>query len=184
MNISWVLADSAVADPIQDIAELKRLGAFWGGWRTWRAWQTDNVICHDQNKTAELTRRNFQNKCNFYIPNSVYASLDRPDGVKLYEGAFVHDVDHQEEIVSLHLAATQSDIILLFGFNFTEPVKLEDRLLEHQAHYYRSLVKQAIKDNNQTQWVLVDHPGKIMQNYSELDNLTCDTLSNVLTILN
>jgi hypothetical protein len=28
MNISWVLADSATADPTLDIAELKRIGVF------------------------------------------------------------------------------------------------------------------------------------------------------------
>ena len=184
MNISWVLADSASADPTIDIAEFKQLGVFWGSWHTWRAWQTDNVICHDQSKSAELIKRNFQNNCNFYIPNSVYISLDRPDNVKLYEGAFVHDVNHREEIVALHLAATQADIILLLGFDFTEPAKLEDRLLEHQAQYYRLLAKQVIKDNDQKQWVLIDHPGEIMQNWNALDNLTCDTLSNALTILN
>jgi hypothetical protein len=184
MNISWVLADTATADPTMDVAEFKRIGALWGSWRTWRAFQTDNVVCHDQRKTDELIRRNFQNTCNFYIPNSVYLSLNRPDNVRLYEGAFVHDVDRQEEIVSLHLASSQSDIVLLLGFDFTEPTKLEDRLLEHRACHYRSLAKQVIKDNTQAQWVLIDHPDKVMENWSTLDNLTCDTLSNVLTLLN
>ena len=184
MNISWVLADSATADPTLDIDELKRIGVFWGSWRTWRAWQTDNVICHDQYKANELITRNFQNNCNFYIPNSVYTSLGRPEGVQLYEGAFVHDIDGQEEIVALHLAASRSDIILLLGFDFTEPIKIEDRLLEHRAHHYRSLVKQVINDNIQTQWVLVDHPGEIMENWNMLGNITCDKLSNVLTLMN
>ena len=184
MNISWVLADSATADPTLDMAELKRIGVFWGSWRTWRAWQTDHVICHDQYKANELITRNFQNNCNFYIPNSVYTSLGRPEGVQLYEGAFVHDIDGQEEIVALHLAASRSDIVLLLGFDFTEPIKIEDRLLEHRAHHYRSLVKQVINDNIQTQWVLVDHPGEIMENWDMLNNLTCDKLSNVLTLMN
>lgn len=184
MNISWVLADSATADPTLDIAELKRIGVFWGSWRTWRAFQTDNVICHDQYKANELITRNFQNNCNFYIPNSVYTSLGRPEGVQLYEGVFVHDIDGQEEIVALHLAASRSDIVLLLGFDFTEPIKIEDRLLEHRAHHYRSLVKQVINDNIQTQWVLVDHPGELMENWNMLDNITCDKLSNVLTLMN
>ena len=134
MNISWVLADSATADPTVDICNLKRLGAFWGSWRTWRAFQTDNVICHEQSKAAELIKRNFQDNCNFYIPNDTYKSLSRPDGVRLYEGAFLHDVDRQEEIIAMHLAVTTTDIVLLFGFDFTEPINLEDRLIEHRAH--------------------------------------------------
>jgi hypothetical protein len=183
MNISWVLADSAIVDPTLDITELKRIGALWGSWRTWRAFQTDNVICHDQQKANELINRNFQNNCNFYIPNSVYTSLDRPEGVRLYEGVFAHDADYQDQIVALHLGASQADIVLLLGFDFTEPVKIEDRLLEHRAHHYRSLAKQVIKDNNQTQWVLVDHPGDIMKTWDMIDNLSCDTLSNVLTLM-
>ena len=98
MNISWVLSDFVAADPTLDVADLKRLGSFWGSWRTWRAFQTDNVICHDQAKAAELIKREFQTKCNFYIPNLIYTNLNRPTGVNVYEGEFVHDVDHQEEI--------------------------------------------------------------------------------------
>jgi hypothetical protein len=182
MNISWVLADSATADPAVDIGELKRLGAVWGSWRTWRAWQTDNVICHDQSKADELIKRNFQNNCNFYIPNSVYTSLGGPEGVRLYEGTFVHDVDCQEEIVAMHLAATTNDIVLLFGFNLTELESNPDRLLSHKAHHHRNHIRQAIKDFNQIQWVIVDHTGDLDPNLANLDNVVTDSLQAVLAI--
>lgn len=182
MNISWVLADLATADPTMDIAELKRIGAFWGSWRTWRAFQTDNVICHDQRKADELLRRNFQTNCNFYIPKSVYTSLGRPDGIRLYEGAFVHDVDHQEEIVAMHLAATTSDIVLLFGFDLTELPADPDRLLANRALHHRNHIRQAIKDYNQVQWVVVDHLGKLEPMLANLDNISTDTLQAVLAL--
>jgi len=182
MNISWVLADSAEADPTVDITELKRLGAFWGGWRTWRAWQTDNVICHDQSKTAELTRRSFQTKCNFYIPNSVYTSLDRPEGVRVYEGDFVHDVDRQEEIVAIHLAATTSDIVLLLGWDLTELVPDADRFKTVQAQHHRNLLRQAIQDYDQVQWVVVDHSGDLDPNLANLPNVVTDNLETVLAL--
>jgi hypothetical protein len=182
MNISWVLADSATADPIVDIVKLKQLGAFWGSWRTWRAWQTDNVICHNQNKAAELIKRNFQNNCNFYIPNSVYTSLDRPDNVRLYEGAFVHDVDRQEEIVALHLAATTSDIVLLFGFALPKLEPNPDRLLAHKAHHHRNHICQAIKDFDRVQWVIVDHTGELDTNIATLPNVVTDSLQAVLAL--
>lgn len=182
MNISWVLADSAEADPTVDLAEFKRIGAFWGSWRTWRAWQTDNVICHDQSKAAELIKRKFQTNCNFYIPNSVYTSVDRPDGVRVYEGDFVHDVDHQEEIVAIHLAATTSDIVLLFGFDLSELVPDADRLTAHRAQHHRNHIYQAIKDYNQTQWVVVDHTGDLDPNLSKLENISTDTLQAVLAL--
>jgi hypothetical protein len=182
MNISWVLADSAMADPTVDIGELKRLGAFWGSWCTWRAWQTDNVICHDQLKADELIKRNFQHNCNFYIPNSVYTSLNRPDGVRLYEGAFVHDVDRREEIVAIHLAATTSDIVLLFGFGLAELEPNPDRLLSHKAHHHRNHIRQAIKDFAQIQWVIVDHTGDLDPNIANLPNVATDSLQAVLAL--
>lgn len=182
MNISWVLADSATADPTLDITDLKQIGALWGGWRTWRAWQTDNVLCHDQGKAAELIKRNFQLNCNFYIPNSVYISLDRPDSVRVYEGAFVHDVDRQEEIVAIHLAATTSDIVLLLGFDLSELVPNADRLLAHRAQHHRNHIHQAIKDFNQVQWVVVDHTGDLDPNLANLDNVVTDNLETVLAL--
>jgi hypothetical protein len=98
-----VLADNVVLDPTQELEPLKHIGSFWGSWRTWRAYQTDNVICHDQNKADELLKRAFQAACNFYIPNSAHVALNQPLGVQVYQGDFVHEVEHQEEIIAMHL---------------------------------------------------------------------------------
>lgn len=183
MNISWVLSDSAEIEPTQSINELKRIGAFWGSWRTWRAYQTDNVICHDQAKAAELIKRNFQAQCNFYIPVSVYNSLNNPDNVRLYAGDFVHDVIRQEEIVALHLAATTSDIVLLLGWDLTELKNTADRLKTHQSQHHRNLLRQAIKDYDQVQWVVVDHTDALDPILVNLDNVTTDSLQSVLALV-
>jgi hypothetical protein len=181
-KISWVLADSIVLDPTMDVDQLKTLGPFWGSWRTWRSYQTDNVICHDQRKASELTARNFQNSCNFYIPNNVYSIVGRPENVRLYEGAFGSDVDRPEEIVALHLAASTSDIILLLGFDLTKIAQTEDRLATHRAQHFRNHIRQVILDNNQATWVVVDHPEELDPNLAVLDNIVLDTLENVLTL--
>ena len=181
-KISWVLSDSVVLDPTQDIVALKNIGALWGSWQTWRSCQTDNVICHSQSKAVELTKRNFQTHCNFYIPNSVYLNIDRPAGVILYEGDFVHDVIRQEEIVAIHLAATTSDIVLLLGFDLTALVPGPDRLEANQAQHHRNHIRQAILDYQQVQWVVVDHPGDLDPNLAILDNIVTDTLESVLAL--
>jgi hypothetical protein len=182
MKISWVLADSVVIDPTQSIEALKRLGAFWGSWRTWRAYQTDNVICHNQIKAAELIKRNFQKQCNFYIPSSIHIALERPSDVQLYAGDFVHDVIRQEEIVALHLAATTSDIVLLLGWDLTELQPNSDKLQANQALHHRNLLHQALKDYNEIQWVVVDHVGKLSPNLANLDNVVTDNLQAVLAL--
>ena len=182
MNISWVIADSAELDPTQNIDALKKLGPIWGSWRSWRAYQTDNVICHNQLKAAELINRKFQEHCNFYIPDSVNASLGRPSGVRLYAGDFVHDVIRQEEIVALHLAATTSDIVLLLGWDLTKLKPTSNRLESNQAQHHRNLLHQAIKDYGQTQWVAVDHLNPLAPSLQVLENLVLDTMATVLAL--
>ena len=181
MNISWVLSNNAEIDPTIEIKDLKRLGSFWGGWRTWRTCQTDNVVCHDSAKSAELIQREFYKICNLYIPNNVYTMLNRPAGVKLYHGDFAHDVDNQEDIVAMHLATTSSDIVLLLGFDFAEQPKLEDRLAQHRIANYQGLTKQVMIDNPNKQWVVVDHPKEFRKDLHSLPNLQRDSLSNILS---
>lgn len=183
MNISWVLSDNFILDPIFDIKEIKEIGPLWGSWKTWRGCQTDNVICHELVKAGDLLKRNFQTNCNFYIPNDNWITLDRPEGVQLYEGKFL-DEFQPEEIVAMHLAASQSDIILLLGFDLTEKIKNPNRLLEHRAHVYRTLVKHCIEGNTEVQWVLVDHPGDIMKYMSKIPNLVKDTMESALSLKN
>ena len=82
----------------------------------------------------------------------------------------------------MHLAASVSDIVLLLGFDFSESSKQDDRLLEHRLNNYRGLIKQAIVDNNQVQWVVLDHPLDFRNDLLELPNLTKDFLVNILEL--
>jgi hypothetical protein len=185
MNIQWVFADNLILDPTIDLARMKQGGAFWGSWKTWRAYNTDNVICHDMGKAQELIKRSFQNTCNFYIPNSTYLTLNRPQGVRLYEGNFMgNNVVNQDEIVAMNLAASISDVVLLLGFDFSETPAPDDKLEDVKSKHYRGLVHQAIKSKPSVQWILVDHHAEIYEGLSSLPNLGKDTFDNVLAILN
>jgi hypothetical protein len=180
MNINWVLANDYVPNPTVDLDQLKSCGAFWGGWQTWRACATDNVICNDLDQAHALLSRKFNLKCNFYIPESIYQPVGRPEQVRLYGATTNLDLKNKEEIISMHLAGSQSDIVLLLGFDWQSKPKNSDRLSEHVAQNYRTLVKQAIVENSQVQWVLVDHPEQLMDELNNVSNITCDTLEGVL----
>jgi len=184
MNVNWVLADDAVLDPDINLEKIKNIGSLWGSWRTWRAYQVDNVICNDFRKSQELVKRQFNQQCNFYISNENFKQLDNPEKVIIYEGQFVHDVDRQDEIVALHLAASQSDIVLLLGFDWHPRPKSKDKLQEHRDANYRGLIKHVVQDNPDIQWVLVDHGPDLMPDLANLENLTIDTLPNVIELLN
>jgi len=183
MNITWVFADTLSLDPSVDIKDIKEIGSSWGSWKTWRGCQTDNVICHNFGKAQELVQRSFHLTCNFYIQNELWTELDRPEKVLVYEGKFL-DEFQPEEIVAMHLAASVSDIVLLLGFDLTEKAKNPDKLLEHRAHVYRTLVKHCIENNPTVQWVLVDHPEPVMKMLSKLENLTSDSMQNCLELKN
>lgn len=182
MRINWVLSEYVQLDPLVDIDAMKDLGSFWGSWRTWRAYQTDNVVCHDQRRANEFLQRNFQANCNFYIPNSVYTSLNRPAGVNLYEGTFKDDTVQSEDIVAVHLVSGVSDIVLLMGFDFSPRERHPDRLVQHQRTVYARMIRKVMEDNPTVQWVLVDHSPELSDEFEGLTNLTTDTLAAVLEL--
>lgn len=184
MQISWVYAEGTDLDPTIDIDRIKSIGSTWGSWRTWRSCSTDNVTCNDLAKARELVQRAFHAVCNFHVPKKHYAELNRPQGVRLYEGEFAHETDHIEDIISMHLAAQDRDIVLLLGFDLTTPVLPEDdRFEKHKILNYHGLIRSTIKNNAQTQWVVIDHPGDLDKAYQTLPNLTCDKMENVIQLL-
>jgi hypothetical protein len=183
MRVNWVLASTYQLDPVRDPEHLKTVGPIWGSWHTWRSCGTDNVVCHEFAKSRELIQRAFQAVCNFYVPRQFYQDLGRPIGIKLYDGNFQDDVDHIEDIVSMHLAASVSDIVLLLGFDLAERDLPQDRLERHRFRNYRGLLKSVIAAQDRVQWVAVDHAGKLEPSLGELSNLTCDTMQNALQLL-
>ena len=176
MNISWVIAEGYQFDPVFDIDIIKDIGPIWGSWTTWRGCSTDNVICNNSSKAQELIDRGFHKGCNFYIPKLVWQELKCPMGVQSYNGKFEHNMNHTDDIVALHLSSTTADIVLLMGFGLPPMTTAEDR------HYYGHTLS-VIKQNPDTQWVLVDHSADLDKNFQDLPNLTCDTLENVLQLL-
>lgn len=185
MNINWVLANDLFLDPSINVENLKNTGSFWGSWSTWRAYSTDNVICYELKKAQELIRRNFQANCNFYIPNSIYASLGRPQGVKLFEGSFMnHAAEKEDEIVALNLASTVSDIVLLLGFDLSVKEPKLEKIEEVKAKNYLGLFAHTIKSHPTVQYILVDHSNNLIPELEILENISQDNLTNIIKILN
>lgn len=180
MKISWVAADSVATDPTLDVDKIKNIGPIWGGWKTWRSCSTDNVICHRVDDARLLISKNFHIRCNMYIPEINYQELDRPSGVKLYHGEFHLDIDHPDEIVAMHLASANSDIVLLLGYDLTEK-KYNDKLSQHKWHVYKNYVRQLIIGTPQVQWVLLDCNGQIDKIFEKIENLQFDTMQNILS---
>jgi len=183
MKTNWVVADAAVIPPDVEISALKDIAAIWGSWRTWRGCGTDNVICNEVGPARDLLKRRMNEMCNMYVPAAIYAELDRPQLVKIYQGQFTFEIDRKEELIAMQLVADQSDIVLLLGFDWTEKPISNDRLTAHRALNYQRFVKDVISSNPTVQWILVDHPGMVLKELAQFENLTYSSLEEVIELL-
>ena len=185
MKISWAAATGYQLDPVLDIETIKQVGPIWGSYITWRSCSTDNVVCHSASRAQDLIRRNFHQKCNFYTYHDNFQLIGRPSNINLYHGMgdFELAVDNIDDIVSMNLAASASDIVLLLGFSFADPGTPTDQFELHKITNWHGLVRSCIAQNTETQWVAVDHNGKMNKRYAELPNLSSDKMENVLKLL-
>ncbi len=180
MEISWVLSED-YNDPIVKSEQLKDIGSTWGSWKTWRSWSTDNVLCADNTKAQDLIKRAFHSVCNFYIPQKSYIFLNRPTGVKVFEGDFPDDFTNQEDVIAIHLCS-QSELVLCMGFDLQEVTETDPKA-KFLAKSYETAIRAVIKNNPNTQFVFIDHPGELDKSLKDLENISCDTYENVLQLL-
>jgi hypothetical protein len=183
MRVNWAVAAGWRLDPAVNVNHIKGIGPMWGSWQTWRDCGTDNVICHSGAKARELLDRAFQAVCNFYVPRSEYEFLQRPVGVKLYEGQYQQEVDGIEDVIVLHLCAACSDIVLLLGYDLSSLPETTDRLAQHRLVNRHGLIRSVIAGSPKTQWVAIDHGRDLDRAYQDLPNLTCDSMTSVLQLL-
>lgn len=185
MNVSWVAASGYATDAAVDIEKIKSIGPIWGSQSTWRSCKTDNVVCHDVQSAESLLARQFHQRCNFYTYKNNYQLLGRPQGIYLYDNTvnFDIEVDCIDDVIAMHLAAAQSDVVLLLGFDFDSSADSNDRFDLHKVTNWHRMVRGCVAQNVETQWVAVDHSVKFDKPYAALPNLTCDKISNVLKLL-
>ena len=183
MRITSVYAASYRPGAVLTPVKIKDIGSTWGSWRTWQSCDTDNVICHDLSRARELLKRALQAVCNFHAPQALYQDLERAQGVRWYQGEFREDCADIEDIIAMHLAAAQSDVVLLLGFDVSTPGVITDRLEQHRVRNRLGLLRGCIQNNSAVQWVLVDHAAAPDPAFMALSNLTRDSAENVLQLL-
>lgn len=182
MKISWIIADGFLNSAVKS-EQLKTIGPLWSSWKSWRNWQSDNVLCDNMRHSQELIDRNFHKSCNFYIPEKYYVQLGRPAGVKVYNGNFPAEFDKTEEIISMHLAAENADLVLLLGFNVSV-INSSDAYQTHKKINYLNAFRATINTYVDVQWALIDHLSDIDPSLKDKPNLTCDNFESVLKLLN
>lgn len=177
MQCSWIFSAAWQPDIGVDLDQMHDIAPSWGSWKSWRQCGTNNVICYDSDRCRDLLGKAFQAVCNFYIPKSVYDDL-RPQGCRVFGGEFPAKVTDIEDIVSMHLASTDCDLVMLLGFDFAQCDTIG---VENQ--HRMAMMRQIIQQRDTVQWVLIDHDAEIAGIYQSLTNLTSDTLQNAVQLL-
>jgi len=78
----------------------------------------------------------------------------------------------------MHLVASAADVILMVGFDFTEPKNPTESRIN-----YLGLAAQVVKDHPRQQWVMIDHSTELAKPFADQENITCDKMKNVLQLL-
>jgi len=183
MKVCWVISEDIPAGFL-DLQVIKDTAISWGSWKTWKEYKTDNCVCSDSSESHNLIQRAFHAVCTLYIMQEHYATVGRPAGVKLFNGQFNNSsISNKDDIVALNLAVPQSDIILLSGFNFSPLIETDNEKDRPAREEYYFNVRELIKANADTQFVLVDYTHELASWAWDLDNLTLDSIDSVKNLL-
>jgi hypothetical protein len=183
MNVCWVLSQDIPEDFVKREV-LTSIGPIWGPLSKWREYQSDNTICYDLKEADQMVKRAFHAVTHFYVPKDQYIDLGRPVGVRLFEGEFKDNaVANKEDIILMNLVSSTNDIVLMLGFDLTPVSKDLDPVEQRFEKAYRHNIKTIIKDNPNTQFVLVNYNKELAENLLDLDNLTQDTVESVVDLL-
>jgi len=183
MNVCWVLSEDIPSDLI-DPQIIKDSGESWGSWKIAKTYSPDNCICSKTTEASPLVQYGFQNTCRLYITQDSFKAIGNPPNVKLFGGHFKNtSISNKDDIIAMNLAVPKFDIVLLAGFDFSPLLNTDDKTSRVSREEYYFNVREIIKANDTTQFVLVDYKGELASWVSELDNFTLDTVESVKNLL-
>ena len=182
MKIGWALSEQ-IKKNVANVEELQEVAPTWGSCSIYNNYNVDNIICNDIKQAERLLQHNVQNDVNFYMPHDNFSTLGNPPNVKTFQGVFNDpNINFKDDIVTLNVVSNMYDIVLLLGFKFTKPKAKEDKLEQHRQNAYIHNIKTIIEDNEDQQFVLVNYKGKLSKEFDLIENLSRDSLANVLAL--
>jgi hypothetical protein len=183
MKIGWALSEQ-IGKKVTDINTLKDVAPTWGSCSIYNDYSVDNIICNDIKQVERLIQHNVQNDVNFYMPQEDFSTLGNPPNIKTFQGSFDDtNINFKDDIVTLNIVTNMYDIILLLGFKFTKPKPKAEKLEQHKQLAYLHNIKTIIESNEDKQFVLVNYKGKLSKEFDDIENLSRDSLINVLELV-
>lgn len=103
--------------------------------------------------------------------------------VRVFQATPYPNIADVDDIIALHLAAANSDIVLMLGFDLCLNTGVIDAKAAKAMQEYHGLLRSLIVNSPETQFVAIDQPQILSSSYQGIANLTCDTLQAVLTLM-
>jgi hypothetical protein len=183
MKIGWALSEQ-IAKKVIDVNTLKDVAPTWGSCSIYNNYNVDNIICNDIKQAERLIQHNTQDSVNFYMSRDNFSTLGNPTNIKTFNGKFQDpNINFKDDIVALNIVTNLYDIILLLGFKFTKPKSKAEQLVKHKQLAYLHNVRTIIETNEDKQFVLVNYKGKLSNEFDSIENLSRDSLGNVLRLV-
>jgi len=183
MEICWVVQKDY--DPKLGIGaeKMKELCTVWGAHSSWRQCQTDNCVVEDFSEARRLVDRDFNLKTNLWTHEENYDDLGRPGALSLHKIAIDKTLQDKDDLVALALAGARYDLVMCIGFDISFHKDITDKLELHEHKRYLSAIANIVRGFNQTQFVFIDLLDDPSENFDGLENITCDNIQNVLTLV-
>jgi hypothetical protein len=183
VEICWVVQKDY--DPKSDIGaeKMKELCTVWGSYKSWRQCQTDNCVVEDFSEARRLVDRDFNLKTNLWTHEENYDDLGRPEALSLHKITIDKTLQDKDDLVALALAGARYDLVMCIGFDISFHKDITDKLELHEHKRYLSAIANIVRGFDQTQFVFIDLPNDPAENFDGLENITCDNIQNVLTLV-
>jgi hypothetical protein len=183
MEVCWLVQKDYDPETTVSVDRMKDVASIWGSWQSHRQCQTDNCIVDDFKDANSLIKRNFNFETNLWTHQDNFVSLGRPEALSLHKIGIDKDLQDRDDLVAMALTGARYDLVIALGFDLSYNTALTDALEIHEHKRYLSAVANIIKGFPTTQFVFIDLPAEATENFSKLENFSCDNIQNVLELV-
>ena len=183
MEYCWLVQKNYQPSDDITVDQMKELATIWGSWETHRRCQTDNCVVEDFKDVNTLVKRQFNFETNLWTHQDNFVPLDRPEALSLHQIGIENDLQDRDDLVAMALAGARYDLVIALGFDLSFNTQLTDKLEIYEHKRYLSAVANIIKGFPNTQFVFIDLPQEHSQNFSKLENFSCDNIENTLELV-
>src|SRR6056300_1168194 len=151
---------------------MKELCTVWGSHSSWRKCLTDNCVVEDFSEARRLVDRDFNLKTNLWTHEENYDDLGRPEALSLHKITIDKTLQDKDDLVALALAGARYDLVMCIGFDISLHIEITDKLELREHKRYLSAIANIVRGFSQTQFVFIDLPADLSENFDGLENVT------------